>query len=281
MSIARQVQEQLLERHLGVSDAASKLICIQHHLAHAASAFFPSGFPESLILITDGMGEVESMTVLSANGTKMKILQTVPAAHSIGSLYGIFTLYFGFKFNMDEYKIMGLAPHGDPDRYIDKMRSLVKLKSGGVYAIPILQRNATQEQRETYGGTIQAISEMFGPPAVRGAELAQHYIDMAAALQRVLQECLFHTLKHFANETGHRYLCMAGGVALNCTANGLIQRSGLFEHMFVQPAAGDDGTALGAALYVQHVQPGGVAPRKMRDASMGPRVQRRTDPGRN
>jgi carbamoyltransferase len=266
----KQVQEKLLQQQLGIQNAASRLVCVQHHLAHAASAFFPSGFSDALILITDGMGEVESMTVLSADGTKMKVLQTVPAAHSIGSLYGVFTLYFGFKFNMDEYKVMGLAPHGNPDRYIDKMRSLVKLKSGGAYAIPILQRNNTQQERETYSGTLQAITEMFGPPAARGTELEQHHVDMAAALQRVLQECTFHTLQHFAKETGHRNLCMAGGVALNCTGNGLIQRSGLFKEMFIQPAAGDDGTALGAALYVQHVHPGGVVPRKMNMPLWGP-----------
>ncbi len=266
----RKVQEQLLTDRLGVEDAASKLVSVQHHLAHAASAYFPSGFPDALIFITDGMGEVESMTVLSATGTRMKVLQTISAAHSLGSLYGIFTLYFGFKFNMDEYKIMGLAPHGDPDRYLDRMRSLVKLKAGGMYAIPILQRNATQEARETYSGTIEALSEMFGPPVARGAELEQHHIDLAAALQRVLQETMLHTLTHFARETGHRNLCMAGGVALNCTANGVIQRSGLFEDMFIQPAAGDDGTAIGAALYVQHVNPGRVAPRKMVMPLWGP-----------
>ena len=266
----RQVQEQLLAERLGVTDAAAKLVCVPHHTAHAASAYFPSCFPDALVLVSDGMGEAESMTVFSAKGTEFTLLKLVPAAHSLGSLYGIFTLYFGFKFNMDEYKVMGLAPHGDPDRYIEKMRSLVKLKAGGVYAIPILQRNTTQESKETYSGTLDAISEMFGPPVTPGAELEQHHIDVAAALQRVLQECLCHTLTHFAHETGHRHLCMAGGVALNCTANGEILRSGLFKDMFIQPGAGDDGSALGAALYVQHVNPGGCAPRKMLMPLWGP-----------
>lgn len=266
----REVQERLLSEKLGIEDADRKLVRVPHHVAHAASTYYPSGFSDALILVSDGMGEVDSMTVFSARGTDLTALTRVPAAHSLGSLYGVFTLYLGFKFNMDEYKIMGLAPHGDPGVYLEAMRSLIKLKAGGVYAIPVLQRNAKDDQQETYGGTLGVLEEMFGPAVEPGADLEQKHIDIAAALQVVVQECLLHTISHFVRQTGHHDLCMAGGVALNCTANGIIQRSGLVKRMFIQPAAGDDGTALGAALWVQHREAGAPPPRKMTMPLWGP-----------
>ena len=140
---------------------------------------------------------------------------------------------------------------------------------------------STDDQHETYGGTLAALEEMFGPALEPGVELEQKHVDIAAALQLVVQECLLHTISHFVGQTGHRDLCMAGGVALNCTANGMIQRSGLVKRMFIQPAAGDDGTALGAALWVQHREAERATPTKDDDASVGAVLQRRRDRARD
>ena len=183
-------------------------------------------------------------------------------------------MHLGFKFGKDEYKIMGLAPHGRAEVHIAKMRSLVRLRDGGTYAIPILNQNRTLEEKQTYGGTLRELEALFGAARKPGAHLAQDHQDIAAALQKVYEETLMHTLMHFAQETGHRSLCFAGGCALNCTANGLVRRSGLFDRMFIQPAAGDDGSALGAALYLQHAELKCAHPRQMAMPFWGPEYGR-------
>ena len=231
---------------------ARKLVAVPHHLAHAASAFYQSGFAESLVLVSDGMGETESMTMFAANEHGFETLASVPAFHSLGVLYSVFTLYLGFDFNMDEYKVMGLAPFGDKRRYFNDVMGLIRLKDDGTYLIPVFGLNETIQEKETHAGVLRALTETFGPPLAPDGEMEQRFKDVAAAVQAALQAVQIHVLRHFAAKTGIENLCMAGGVALNCTNNGVVRRSRLFKRVFVQPASGDDGAALGAALYVQH-----------------------------
>lgn len=243
-----------LQEHFPSVDWTNKFVAVPHHLAHAASTFYLSGFEESLIVITDGMGELNSMTALVGDQDGMKIIQEIPAFHSLGILYGVFTLYLGFDFGMDEYKVMGLAPYGNPRRYFNQIMEIVHLKPDGTYTIPLFAENKSREDMETHRGVLNKLSERFGPPRHPEESLTQQHMDIAAGLQSVFQTCQLHLLKHLKQQSGQSHLCMAGGTALNCTINGVIHRSHLFKKMFVQPAAGDDGTALGAALYVQRSQ---------------------------
>jgi carbamoyltransferase len=246
-------QTDCIQEHFPSSNWAGKLIQVPHHLAHAASAFYLSGLTESLILITDGMGEQHSTTLAVGRGNEIEIVKQVPALHSLGILYGVFTLHLGFSFGLDEYKVMGLAPYGDARRFYSRCSELIHLKNDGTYAIPLLFENHSLEEKETYSKTLQVLTDRFGPPRDPDAEITRHHMDIAAALQATLQSTLLHVLRHFKRETGQTNLCLAGGVALNCSANGVIKRSRMFKHIFVQPAAGDDGSALGAALHVQRL----------------------------
>ena len=265
-----EVQKRHLKHYFPGVDWERKFIAVPHHLAHAASAFYLSGFEESLILVSDGMGEVHSMTVAVGQGTDIKILKQVPAFHSLGILYGVFTLYLGFYMNMDEYKVMGLAPYGNPRRYFDKVMELVNLKNDGTYIVPAFAQDKTLIEKETHEGVLRLLTDRFGPPRDPDGEITQHHQDIAAALQAVLQACQLHVARHFKAETGQRNLCLAGGVALNCSLNGVLRRSRIFNNMFVQPAAGDDGCALGAALYAGKLQDTGFKPRKMALPLWGP-----------
>jgi carbamoyltransferase len=248
---SREAQLDCLQRYAPAWNWAEKLVSVPHHIAHAASAFYTSGFDQSLILVCDGMGEFHSTTVAIGNGNEIRIVKQIPGLHSLGVLYGVFTLYLGFFMGLDEYKVMGLAPYGRAQRHFDKLMGLVGLKRDGTYEIPILLRNHSWEDKETYAGTLGLLTEMFGRPREPESEISQDHMDIASALQAVLQASLLHVLRHFKKETDQKHLCMAGGVALNCSANGVILRSQIFKKVFVQPAAADDGSALGAALYVQ------------------------------
>jgi carbamoyltransferase len=245
------LQVECLREHFAGVDWANRFVAVPHHLAHAASAFYPSGLPEALIIVSDGMGEMHSATILTGSGSAMDVVASIPAFHSIGVLYSVFTLYLGFQFNMDEYKVMGLAPYGNQHRYFTQVMELVRLQGDGTYSIPIFGEDRTVEEQQTHRGVLRALAERFGPPRAPEEAIEQRFMDIAAALQAVLQTCQLHVLTCFKQKTGARDLCMAGGVALNCTANGVIRRSRLFRNVFVQPAAGDDGAALGAALLVQ------------------------------
>ncbi|MEV5651260.1 carbamoyltransferase C-terminal domain-containing protein [Nocardia sp. NPDC052254] len=248
---ARQVLlDRLTETFGGAWD--DRLVQVPHHLAHAASTFYPSGFDSALILIADGMGEQHSATVALGSDAGIEPIATVSELNSLGILYGVFTYYLGFAFGLDEYKIMGLAPYGDHRKHFAAMMDLIHLRPDGTFTIPALYRNETDWDRETYRGTLKALAEIFGPARAPEDELTDHHRDIAAALQAALEATLLHTLRHFRKQTGATNLCMAGGVALNCTANGVILRSRQFKRMYIQSAAGDDGTALGAALYVHH-----------------------------
>jgi carbamoyltransferase len=247
----------LLAAHWPDADWRERFVPVRHHLAHAASTYHLSGFPESLVLVADGMGETESLTVAVGRQGRLEVLRAVPALHSLGTLYGVVTLYLGFEFGMDEYKVMGLAPYGDRNRFAAQLGRLVHLGDRGTFTVPLLGEDRDWLERETHAGALRALTAMFGPPRRPGAPVEQRHMDVAAAVQTALEGALLHVLRHFAAETGQRNLCLAGGVALNCTANGLLSRSGLFDAMFVQPAAGDDGAALGAALQV-HLERSGT-----------------------
>src|SRR5262249_26204054 len=200
-------------------------------IAHAASAFYMSGFDESLILVADGMGEVHSTTIAVGELDKITVVDQVLAPNSLGILYGVFSLYLGFCMNLDEYKVMGLASLGDPAKYFDTVMDLVFLNFDGTYAIPILSKNNARAEKETYEGMISSIAAVRGPRRLPGTTITGHYQDVAAAVQAVLQKVLMHILRHAREKTGQQRLCMAGGVALNCTANGAIKRSRLFREI--------------------------------------------------
>jgi carbamoyltransferase len=267
---SRDAQVRCLQEHFNSFDWAKKLVHVPHHLAHAASTFYLSGFKESLILIIDGMGEQHSTTIAVGKENQIKIIKQFPSLHSLGILYGVFTLYLGFCFGLDEYKVMGLAPYGNSRRYFNQVMDLIKLKTDGTYTIPVLLQNQTQEEKETYRRTLQVLIDTFGSPREVDSEITQEHMDIAAALQSALQACLVHVLRYFKKETGQSHICMAGGVALNCTANSVIKRSRMFKNMFIQPAAGDDGTALGAALYIQHFHEQNLSVKKMALPLWGP-----------
>lgn len=244
-----EVQLEVLRAHYPDQDWQRKLVRVPHHLAHAASTYHLSGFPDAVVLVADGMGESESTSLFSGRGSRLEKLRSYRIGSSLGILYSVVTQYLGFLPGMDEYKVMGLAPYGDPGAYPEA--TLVLQRPNGDLAIPLLAQERTPEDRETHRGAIRCLEEIFGPARHPDAPITQRHMDIAAVLQESLTESLLHVLREGlpTGETS-RNLCMAGGVALNCTANGLIAGSGLFDQIFVQPAAGDDGTALGAALHV-------------------------------
>ncbi|MGH9854220.1 MAG: carbamoyltransferase family protein [Blastocatellia bacterium] len=222
---------------------------VNHHRAHAASAYFTSGWDECLVVVIDGMGETHCVTVFHARGGKLDKIHQLPAQDSIGILYSLVTLHLGFDFAADEYKIMGLAPYGDAERFRSFFDEAVELRSDGAIRIPALRLNRTRDERENHLRTRRLLAERLGKERGPDEEITATHRDVAASLQACLNRTMEHLCGHFARKLGLRRLAMAGGVALNCTANGKLLRSGLFDDIYIQPAAGDDGTALGAALY--------------------------------
>ena len=216
-----------------------EFISVRHHLAHAASAFYPSGFKEALILTIDGTGEVESSILATGKNGEINESDTVFIPTSLGSLYLIITVYLGFKSLGDEYKVMGLASYGNPEKYRNVFEQIVSLNTGGRYQTNFLSDIEFKE----------FLLKNLGPARDAKGPFEQRHADIAAALQESVNRAVLHTLKYARNDTGMSNLCMAGGVALNCTLNGVIARSGLFKNIFVQPAANDEGCSAGAALY--------------------------------
>jgi carbamoyltransferase len=229
--------------------AADRLHQVGHHLAHAASAAYTSGWEECLILVNDAMGEVDSLSVYDFHGRVLEKIRGVGANDSIGILYSLVTLHLGFDFNSDEYKIMGLAPYGDPARYRKFFAEAVELCPGGTIRIPLLKLNQSREERENYTASRAYLDQHLIPRRAPGQSLNSDHEDVAAALQECLERAVMHIAGHFGQQTELRRLALAGGVALNCTANGKLTRSGIFDEVYIQPVAGDDGVALGAALY--------------------------------
>jgi carbamoyltransferase len=242
---------------------------VSHHLCHAASAYLVSGWDECLTVVIDAMGETQGASIYHARCGDIRRLTEISANDSIGILYSLVTLHLGFDFNSDEYKIMGLAPYGDPDRYQAAFADMVDLRPGGTLRIPILRLNHTRDERENYLKTREWLGANLLPARDPDGEITQEHRDAAAGLQACLNRAVGHICGHFASITGQRKLAMAGGVALNCTANGLLMRSGLFDEIFVQPAAGDDGAALGAALF-RASRRGPLEHRRMPTPLLGP-----------
>ncbi len=228
---------------------AERVHHVNHHLAHAASAYFTSGWDECLVAVVDGMGETQSISIFHARNGVLDKLHEMPAQDSIGVLYSLVTLHLGFDFNSDEYKIMGLAPYGNPARVRGFFEQAVQLCPNGSIHIPILRLNRTRDERECYTATRKYLAKHLVKERRPDDEITDEHRDVAAALQECLDRVMLHICGRFGAATGLRRLALAGGVALNCTANGRLMQSGLFDEIYVQPAAGDDGSALGAALY--------------------------------
>jgi carbamoyltransferase len=227
----------------------AKVVSVGHHLAHAASAAYTSGWDECLVVVNDAMGETESISVYDFHDGKLEKLHTIGANDSIGILYSLVTLHLGFDFNSDEYKIMGLAPYGDRARFRPFFEKLVELRDDGSIRIPILKLNQSREEREQYLATRAWLDQNLIPRRPQDHSVNSIHEDVAAALQECLERAVMHVCEHFGKKTGLRKIALAGGVALNCTANGKLFHSRLFDEVYVQPVAGDDGVAFGAALY--------------------------------
>src|SRR5262245_37736522 len=261
----------LIEERLGVP--RDRILFSEHHLSHAASAFFCSPFEEAAILTIDGVGEWATATMGRGRGTEIRLDREVRFPHSIGLLYSAFTAFLGFEVNEGEYKVMGMAPFGTP-RYIDKVYKLIRIDRDGGFELDMDYFSFHCSTEKTFNGKFL---QLFGPPRDPNAhfftpstsypsyfgekppnfgELGQqnqHYADIAASIQAVTEEILLKMALHAHKETGLQRLCMAGGVALNSVANGRILRETPFEELYVQPSAGDGGGAIGAALYAYHM----------------------------
>ena len=224
---------------------APRAVASQHHRSHAASAFFPSPYENAAVLTVDGVGEWQTTTIWHGRGNSLELVNSISYPHSVGMLYSAFTYYCGFKVDSGEYKLMGLAPYGEP-RFADVIRQkLVNLRPDGSFTLNMKYFEFHQGTRMVGRG----FEELFGAP-IRDPEsdLEQRHCDLAASVQVVTEEIVLGLARAAVEQTGERSLVMAGGVALNCVANGVLSRSGVVDRMWIQPAAGDAGCALGAAL---------------------------------
>jgi carbamoyltransferase len=232
-----------------LDDYSGPLYFCEHHEAHAASAFYPSPFEEAAVLTIDGVGEWATSSYGVGRGNELQLLGEQHYPHSLGMLYSAFTYYTGFKVNSGEYKVMGLAPYGRP-KYVDTIMSeLVDLKEDGSFKLNMDCFNYLHGLTMTNG----AFDRLFsGPPRQPESKLTQREMDLAASIQAVTEEIMLKMARHIHRETGLDRLCLAGGVALNCVGNGRVLREGPFKELWIQPAAGDAGGAVGVALLVHH-----------------------------
>lgn len=226
-------------------DWHKRLLFSEHHLSHAASAYYPSPFESAAILTLDGVGEWTTTSLAIGKGSDLKVLKEIHFPHSLGLLYSAFTYYTGFKVNSGEYKVMGLAPYGRPV-FADVIREkLITVAEDGSFQLDMSYFD--------YATSLTMTNKKFdglfgGPPRTSETELTQREMDLAASVQKVTEDIVLELAKGIAKETGERNLCLAGGVALNCVANGILLREKIFDNIWIQPAAGDAGGALGAAL---------------------------------
>lgn len=222
-----------------------RLLFSEHHLSHAASAFYPSPFEDAAVLTIDGVGEWTTTSLAVGSGSDLKILKEIRFPHSLGLLYSAFTYYTGFKVNSGEYKVMGLAPYGKPIYHELIMDNLIDVKPDGSFQLDMSYFDYCTGMTMTN----TKFDLLFGAPRRKPeSELTQREMDLAASVQSVTEEIVLRLARSIRDETGLRNLCLAGGVALNCVANGKIAKEGIFDNVWVQPAAGDAGGALGAAL---------------------------------
>ncbi len=285
MAIPVWVQEKLFQKdmlrkmlsELGGRDFdAERLLFTEHHISHAASAFYPSPFEEALVLTMDGVGEWATTSVCTGRGHRLQMEKEIHFPHSLGLLYSAFTYYTGFKVNSGEYKLMGLAPYGVPKYTQQILDHLIDVKPDGSFRLNMEYFNYCTGLTMTTG----KFHALFGLPPRQASELlTQEHMDLAASVQTVLEEVILRMTRSLAKETGMRNLCLAGGCALNCVANGKILRAGIFESVWIQPASGDAGGSLGAALAGYHMfadqprppQAGGGD--RMKGSYLGPEFQ--------
>lgn len=237
-----------IRRGLG-DDYTKKIVFCEHHESHAASAFFPSPFEEAAVITFDGVGEWATMSYGSGHGNHVELTHELQFPHSLGLLYSALTYFCGFRVNSGEYKLMGLAPYGEP-RYADLMlEKLMDLKDDGSFRLDMRYFNYCQGLTMTS----RAFDDLFdGPPRAPETDLTQREMDLAASIQAVTEEVMLSVARHVHHETGLTNLCLAGGVALNCVGNGRILRESPFSNVWIQPAAGDAGGSLGTALFIWH-----------------------------
>jgi len=234
-------------------DVAERMLFSEHHLSHAASAFFASPFDEAAVLTMDGVGEWATTSLAHGKDNNLEVWREIHFPHSLGLLYSAFTYYTGFKVNSGEYKVMGLAPYGQPRFVRPILENLVDLKADGSFRLNLDFFNYCTGLTMTNG----RFDELFGgPPRKPEDKLTQREMDLAASIQAVTEEVVLRLTRSIAASTGLKKLCLAGGVALNCVANGKVLRDGKFEDIWIQPAAGDAGGALGAALVAYHMYKG-------------------------
>jgi len=256
----------------GEVDWRERLLFSEHHLSHAASAFYPSPFESAAVLTLDGVGEWTTTSLAVGKGKELKVVKEIHFPHSLGLLYSAFTYYTGFKVNSGEYKVMGLAPYGEP-KYADLIKEkLIKITEDGSFQLDMSYFD--------YATGLTMTNEKFdalfgGPPRTTETELTQREMDLAASVQKVTEDIVIQLAKGIARDTGEHNLCLAGGVALNCVANGILLREKIFENIWIQPAAGDAGGALGAALsawYLHHGNERMVSSERdaMKGAYLGP-----------
>ena len=242
-----------LNNTLGVGiDWRERLLFSEHHLSHAASAFYPSPFESAAVLTLDGVGEWTTTSLALGKGKDLKVIKEIHFPHSLGLLYSAFTYYTGFKVNSGEYKVMGLAPYGEP-KYADLIKEkLIKVAEDGSFQLDM----SYFDYATGLTMTNKKFDALFGgPPRTSEADLTQREMDLAASVQKVTEDIVVLMAKDIAKNTGEKNLCLAGGVALNCVANGVLLREKIFDNIWIQPAAGDAGGALGSALcawYLHH-----------------------------
>jgi carbamoyltransferase len=246
---------ELLEEFENSGEIEDKLLFAEHHQSHAASAFFPSPFEEAIILTMDGVGEWATASVAIGKGNELTTVKEIQFPHSLGLLYSAMTYYTGFRVNSGEYKVMGLAPYGEP-KYVDLIKdNLIDIKEDGSFWLDQSYFNYATGLTMTSS----KFHDLFGaPPRTSEDKITQREMDLAASVQVVTEEIMLKMTESLAKEYGIKNICLAGGVALNCVANGKVIRAGSFDNVWVQPAAGDAGGALGAALaayYVEKKQP--------------------------
>ena len=238
--VPREIKKGMGKRYPG------PIIFCDHHESHAASAFFPSPFDRAAILTSDGVGEWATTTWGLGEGNKVRIDKAISFPHSLGLLYSAFTYYTGFKVNSGEYKLMGLAPYGEPTYAELIKKELIDIKPDGSYRLNMKYFTYPDSLRMTG----KAFNELFGgDPRNPESEITKREMDLAASIQAVTEDVMLLTARHMREVTKAKYLCLAGGVALNCVANGRLYREGPFDDVWIQPAAGDAGGALGAALF--------------------------------
>lgn len=253
------IKDKLFQKSLLIKELSStvdksvnwreRLLFSEHHLSHAASAYYPSPFDRAAVLTIDGVGEWTTASLALGKGSELEIVKEIKFPHSLGLLYSAFTYHIGFKVNSGEYKVMGLAPYGEP-RYADLIREkLITVAADGSFQLDMNYFDYATGLTMTN----KKFDALFGKSRVSETEITQREMDLAASVQRVIEDVVIQMAKGIAQETGERNLCLAGGVALNCVANGKLLRSKIFDNIWIQPAAGDAGGALGAALSAWHL----------------------------